>query len=93
MSLFFGNIRSCLTKDDSGDVCSARNTQVEQGLLGLFLGEAMSVHDRRDGIGDFCVADYLAEFDEVHLVRYYTPVLDVRWSFVCSHFGPYFSGF
>jgi len=38
-------------------------------------------------------ADYLAEFDEVHLVRYYTPVLDVRWSFVCSHFGPYFSGF
>jgi hypothetical protein len=53
----------------------------------------MSVHDRRDGIGDFCVADYLAEFDEVHLVRHYTPVLDVRWSFVCSHFGPYFSGF
>jgi hypothetical protein len=36
----------------------------------------MSAHDRRDGIGDFCVAEYLVKFDEVHLVGYYTPVLD-----------------
>jgi len=33
----------------------------------------MSAHDWRDGIGDLCVADYLAEFNEVHLSRHYTP--------------------
>jgi hypothetical protein len=33
----------------------------------------MSAHDWRDGIGDFCVADHLAELNEVHLVRHSTP--------------------
>jgi len=51
--------------------------QFEQGFLGLLLGEAMPAHDWRDGIGDFCVTDYLAEFDEVHLTGYFTPVLDI----------------
>ena len=32
----------------------------------------ISAHDWRDGIGDLCVADYLAELNEVHLVRHYT---------------------
>ena len=49
---------------DSGDVCGARNTQFEQEFLGLFLGETVSAYDWRDHIGDFCVADYLAELDK-----------------------------
>jgi hypothetical protein len=57
---------------DSGDVCGARNTQFEQEFLGLFLGETVSAYDRRDRIGNFCVADYLAELNTVHLVRYST---------------------
>ena len=57
-------------KNDSGDICSAGNTQFEQAFLGLFLGQAISAHDCRDGIGDFCVADYLAECDEVDLILY-----------------------
>jgi hypothetical protein len=32
----------------------------------------VSAYDWRDRIGDFCVADYLAERDKVHLVRYST---------------------
>jgi hypothetical protein len=47
--------------------------QFEQGFLRLSLGKMMSAHDWRDGIGDFCVADYLAELNQVHLVRQYTP--------------------
>ena len=57
---------------DSGDVCGARNTQFEQEFLGLFLGETMSAYDWRDRVGDFCVADYLAEHYTVHVVRYST---------------------
>ena len=57
---------------DSGDVCCARNTQFEQEFFGLFLGETVSAYDWRDRIGDFCVADYLAELDMVHVVRYST---------------------
>ena len=41
--------------------------QFEQGFRSLVLGEAMFADDCRDGIGDLCVADYLAQFDEVHL--------------------------
>ena len=29
----------------------------------------MSAHDWRDGIGHFCVADYLAELDDMHLCK------------------------
>jgi hypothetical protein len=58
---------------DSGDVCRARNTQFEQEFLGLFRGETVSAYDWRDRIGDFCVADYLAELDMVHVMRYSTP--------------------
>jgi hypothetical protein len=58
---------------DSGDVCRARNTQFEQEFLGLFRGETVSAYDWRDRIGDFCVADYLAELDMVHVIRYSTP--------------------
>jgi hypothetical protein len=32
----------------------------------------VSAYDWRDRIGDFCVADYLAELDKVHPVRYST---------------------
>jgi hypothetical protein len=60
------------TMRDSGDVCGARNTQFEQEFLGLFLGEAVSSYKRRDRIGDFCVAGYLAEHYTVHVVRYST---------------------
>jgi len=31
----------------------------KSGFLRLCLGETMSAHDWRDGIGDFCVANYL----------------------------------
>src|SRR5260370_346851 len=41
----------------------------------------MSAHDWRDGIGDFCVADYLAEPNEVHLISYSTPV----WALAQTH--------
>jgi hypothetical protein len=58
---------------DLGDVCGARNTQFEQEFLGLFLGETVPAYDWRDRIGDFCVADYLAELDTVHVMRYSTP--------------------
>ena len=51
--------------------------QFEQGFLGLSLGQTMSAHDWRDGIGHFCVAHYLAELNQVHLVKYSTPVLDL----------------
>ena len=47
--------------------------QFEQGFLGLSLGEMMSAHDWRDGVGDFCVAEYLAELNEVRRVLHYTP--------------------
>jgi len=57
---------------DSGDVCGARNTQFDQEFFGLLLGETVSVYDWRDRIGDFCVADYLAELDTVHVMRYST---------------------
>ena len=57
---------------DSGDLCGARNTQFDQEFLGLFRGETVSAYDWRDRIGDFCVADYLAELDKVHVVRYST---------------------
>jgi hypothetical protein len=52
--------------------------QFEQGFLRLSLGETMSAHDWRDGIGDFCVANYLSELNPVHLVKYSTPVPDLR---------------
>ena len=55
---------------DSGDVCGARNTQFDQEFFGLFRAETVFAHDWRDRIGDFCVADYLAELDTVHRVRY-----------------------
>jgi hypothetical protein len=32
----------------------------------------VSAYDGIDRIGDFCVADYLAELDTVHVVRYST---------------------
>ena len=57
---------------DLGDVCGARNTQFEQEFLGLFRAETVSAYDWRDRIGDFCVADYLAELDKVHVMRYST---------------------
>ena len=57
---------------DSGDVCGARNTQFEQEFLGLFRAKTVSAYDWRDRIGDFCVADYLAEDYTVHVVRYST---------------------
>src|SRR5947209_18979719 len=60
------------TMRDSGDVCGARNMQFEQEFFGLFLGETVSAYDWRDRIGDFCVADYLAELDKVHVMRYST---------------------
>src|ERR1043166_10139984 len=47
--------------------------QFEQEFLGLSLGQTMSAHHWRDGIGDFCVADYLAELNQVHLLGHYTP--------------------
>ena len=55
---------------DSGDVCGARNTQFEQEFFGVFLGETVSTYNGRDRIGDFRIADYLAELDTVHRVRY-----------------------
>ena len=60
------------TMRDSGDVCGARNTQFDQEFFGLFLGETVSAYNWRDRIGDFCVADYLAELDTVHVMRYST---------------------
>ena len=64
---------------DSGDVCGTRNTQFQQEFLGLFLGETVSAYDWRDRIGDFCVADYLAELDKVHVMRCST-----RFSLTCA---------
>jgi hypothetical protein len=58
---------------DLGDVCGARNTQFEQEFLDLFRAETVSAYDWRDRIGDFCVADYLEEFDAVHVMGYSTP--------------------
>jgi hypothetical protein len=58
---------------DSGDVCGARNTQFDQEFFGLFRAETVPAYDWRDRIGDFCVADYLEEFDTVHVMRYSTP--------------------
>jgi hypothetical protein len=46
--------------------------QFEQGFLGLFLGQTMSAQDRKDGMCDLCVANYLAEFNPVHLSQYST---------------------
>jgi hypothetical protein len=60
------------TMRDLGDVCGARNTQFEQEFLDLFRAETVSAYDGRDRIGDFCVADYLAELDTVHVMRYST---------------------
>jgi hypothetical protein len=57
---------------DLGDVCGARNTQFEQEFLGLFRAETVSAYDWRDRMGDFCVADYLAKLDTVHVRRYST---------------------
>jgi len=57
---------------DSGNVCGARNTQFDQEFLGLFLGETVSAYNWRDRVGDFCVADYLAEHYTVHVMRYST---------------------
>lgn len=57
---------------DSGDLCGTRNTQFDQEFFDLFLGETVSAYDGRDRISDFCVADYLAELDKVHPVRYST---------------------
>jgi hypothetical protein len=64
---------------DLGDVCGARNTQFEQEFLGLFRAETVSAYDWRDRICDFCVADYLAELDMVHVMRYST-----RFSLTCA---------
>ena len=91
ISGFVNVSRHCSTKNDSGDICRARNMQFEQGFRSLILGEAMSADDCRDGIGDLCVADYLAQFDEVHLLGYSTPVLDIRLLFVWSRFGWFYS--
>jgi len=57
---------------DLGDVCGARNTQFEQEFFGVFRAETVSAYNWRDRIGDFCVADYLAELDMVHVMRYST---------------------
>ena len=57
---------------DLGDVSGARNAQFEQEFLGLFRAETVSAYDWRDRIGGFCVADYLAELDIVHVMRYST---------------------
>jgi hypothetical protein len=57
---------------DSSDVCGARDTQFEQEFLDLFRAETVSAYDGRDRIGDFRVADYLAELDTVHVMRYST---------------------
>ena len=59
---------------DSGDLCGARNTQFEQEFLDLFRAETVSAYDWRDRIGDFCVADYLAELHMMHVMRYSTRV-------------------
>jgi hypothetical protein len=87
VSGFVNVSRHCLAKNDSGDICCARNMQLKQRCRGLLLGEAMSAHDSGDGIGDLRVADYLAEFDEVHVMAYPTPVLDIRLLFVWSRLG------
>jgi hypothetical protein len=55
---------------DSGDVCGARNTQFDQEFFDLFRGETVSAYNWRDRIGDLCVADYLAQLDTVHVMRY-----------------------
>jgi hypothetical protein len=39
----------------------------------------VSAYDWRDRIGDFCVADYLAEHDMVHVVRYSTRLGRAEW--------------
>jgi hypothetical protein len=43
------------------------------------LGETVSAYDWRDRIGDFCIAEYLAGLDTVHVVRYST-----RFSLTCA---------
>src|SRR4029453_7154669 len=48
------------------------NTQFDQEFLNLFRAETVSAYDWRDRIGDLCVAEYLAQLDTVHLVRYST---------------------
>jgi hypothetical protein len=50
------------------------NTQFDQEFLNLFRAETVSAYDWRDRIGDLCVAEYLAQLDTVHLVRYSTPL-------------------
>jgi hypothetical protein len=57
---------------DSGDLCGARNTQFEQEFLDLFRAETVSAYDWRDRIGDFCVADYLAELYDARDEIFYT---------------------
>lgn len=49
-----------------------RNMQFEQEFFDPFLGETVSAYNRRDRVGDFCVADYLAKIDTVHVMRYST---------------------
>ncbi|HEY6230357.1 MAG TPA: hypothetical protein VIW64_03750 [Pyrinomonadaceae bacterium] len=61
---FIGQLRVLehdLTIRDSSDVCGARVMQFEQEFRGPFLGETMSAHNWRDHVGNFCVAEYLAE--------------------------------
>jgi hypothetical protein len=70
---------------DSGYVCRARSSQLEQEFLGLSLCETMVAHNWKDGIGDFGIADYLVELNEMHLVRHYTLILDV-WLFLFGAF-------
>jgi hypothetical protein len=59
--------------------------QFEQGFLRLSLGETMSAHDWRDGIGHFCVADYLAELNQVHLLG----TLHQSWIYGSYLFGAF----
>ncbi|MFN2541255.1 MAG: hypothetical protein ABR514_03680 [Chthoniobacterales bacterium] len=39
-----------------------------QCLLRICLSETMPAQDRQDGVGDFCVANYLLKFGVVHWV-------------------------
>ena len=55
--------------DNSGNVCRPGKMQLKQGFLRFFLTEMMPVNDRGDGMGHFGVAEYLAEFSLVHLVK------------------------
>jgi hypothetical protein len=54
------------SRANSGNIRGAMNTQVEQGLLNVFLREMMFAHDWGDRIRDFCVADNLTELNKVH---------------------------